>query len=128
MDKYGEYDAYIYKIVHKPTNLFYVGVTTQWLMDRWWQHIKAQTNSKFHKFIREHDITEFTFEILETFNPRENDPFLIEDKWIKKFFNTWNECKNFLLAEGFINLNQFSSTSERFHYLQKIDEIMLYAM
>ena len=84
VDKYGEYDAYIYKIVHKPTNLFYVGVTTQWLMDRWWQHIKAQTNSKFHKFIREHDITEFTFEILETFNPRENDPFLIEDKWIKK--------------------------------------------
>ena len=51
-----------------------------------------------------------------------------EDKWIKKSFNTWNECKNFLLAEGFINLNQFSSTSERFHYLQKIDEIMLYAM
>ena len=84
VSKYSEYDAFIYKIVHKPTGLFYVGVTTQWLMMRWWQHIKAETNSKFHQFIREHNITEFTFEILEVFNPREEDPFMVEDKWIKK--------------------------------------------
>ncbi len=82
VSKYSDYDAYIYRINHKDTGLFYVGVTTQWLMSRWWQHIRADTSSKFHSFMREHDISEFTFEVLEVFNPRDNDPFLVESKWI----------------------------------------------
>lgn len=74
----------VYKITHKPTGKFYVGVTTRWLMQRWWEHIKAESGSAFHTFIKENDLTEFTFEVLESFKPSEQDPFEREAHWINK--------------------------------------------
>lgn len=74
----------VYKVTHKPTGLFYVGVTTRWLMQRWWEHIKAESGSPFHTFIKEHDLTEFTFEVLESFKPSEQDPYEREAYWINE--------------------------------------------
>lgn len=74
----------VYRIVHKPTGMFYIGVTTRWLMQRWWEHIKAESGSPFHKFMKEHDLTEFTFEVLESFKPTEQDPYEREAYWITK--------------------------------------------
>lgn len=74
----------VYRIVHKPTGQFYIGVTTRWLMQRWWEHIKAESGSPFHQFMKEHDLTEFTFEVLESFKPSEHDPYEREAYWINK--------------------------------------------
>lgn len=74
----------VYRIVHKPTGKFYVGVTTRWLMMRWWEHIKAESGSPFHQFIKENDITDFTFEVLESFRPSQQNAYEREAYWINK--------------------------------------------
>jgi hypothetical protein len=74
--------ASVYRITHKPTGLFYIGVTSRWIMQRWWEHIKAESGSRFHQFIKEHDLTEFTFEVLETFKPSEVNPYEREAYYI----------------------------------------------
>lgn len=82
----SNYDtATVYMITHKPTGLRYVGVTVRWLMQRWWEHIKADSGSPFHQFVKEHDLTEFTFEVLEVFKPSEHDPFEREAHYIKEY-------------------------------------------
>jgi predicted GIY-YIG superfamily endonuclease len=73
----------VYRITHKPTGLFYIGVTTRWLMQRWWEHVKAESGSRFHQFIKEHNIAEFTFEVLEVFKPSEANPYEREAHYIK---------------------------------------------
>ncbi|MCK5607548.1 GIY-YIG nuclease family protein [Candidatus Pacearchaeota archaeon] len=55
----------IYKITHKMTGLSYVGKTTQAFTLRWWQHVKSQDGTKFHKAIQESCLTEWLFEIIE---------------------------------------------------------------
>jgi hypothetical protein len=50
---YGGHKPVIYKVTHKPTNRVYIGQTTQPVTLRWWQHISAPTDSKFHKAISE---------------------------------------------------------------------------
>ncbi len=93
----------VYKITHKPSGKFYVGVTTRWVMQRWWEHIKAESGSKFHIFIKERPISEFTFEILESFKPSISDPFEREKFWIDSLkaletgFNSVNGHKSTLL-------------------------------
>lgn len=77
--------ATVYMITHKPTGLRYIGVTVRWLMQRWWEHIKADSGSPFHKFVKEHDLSEFTFEVLEVFKPSEIDPFVRESEYIARF-------------------------------------------
>lgn len=54
-------------------------------MQRWWEHFKADSGSPFHLFLKTHDITEFTFEVLEVFKPSEHDPFERESPYIQKF-------------------------------------------
>lgn len=75
----------VYKITHKPTGKFYIGVTTRWIMQRWWEHIKAESGSPFHQYMKDHDLTEFTFEILESFKPSECDPYEREAHWINHY-------------------------------------------
>ncbi|MCF8783225.1 GIY-YIG nuclease family protein [Rhodococcus ruber] len=82
--------ATVYMITHKPTGLRYVGVTVRWLMQRWWEHIKADSGSPFHQFVKGHDLTEFTFEVLEMFKPSEVDPFEREAHYIAKLDTVQN--------------------------------------
>lgn len=78
-------NATVYMITHKPTGQTYIGVTLRWLMQRWWEHIKADSGSPFHNFMKEHDISEFTFEVLEVFKPSEIDPFVREAEYIHRY-------------------------------------------
>lgn len=72
----------IYKITHTPSGKFYIGVTTRWVMQRWWEHIKAESGSQFHTFMKDTPINEFSFCILEQFKPSELDPYEREKFWI----------------------------------------------
>lgn len=72
----------VYKITHTPTGKFYVGVTTRWVMQRWWEHIKAESGSPFHNFLKDSNITDFSFSILESFKPTEVNPYEREAYWI----------------------------------------------
>jgi hypothetical protein len=72
-------------ITHKPTGQWYVGVTIRWLMQRWWEHIKADSGSPFYLFVKSHDIAEFSFEVLEVFKPSELDLFARESYYIQKY-------------------------------------------
>lgn len=80
----------VYRIIHKPTTQFYIGVTTRWIMQRWWEHIKAESGSPFHMFMKEHPLHEFAFEVLESFKPSEQDPYEREAYWINKYEATTN--------------------------------------
>lgn len=90
--QYGTNRA-IYCITHKPTGKRYIGQTTQSFTLRWWQHIKAPADNKFHKFFKETDISEWTFEVLEMLTSEqsldEREQFYI-DKFdsIKNGFNS----------------------------------------
>jgi hypothetical protein len=55
----------IYKITHKESGLCYVGKTTQAFTLRWWQHIKASDDCKFHKAMQGSCLTSWLFEIIE---------------------------------------------------------------
>ena len=61
----GRSQPCIYKITHKITGLCYVGKTTQAFTLRWWQHVKSQDGTKFHKAIQGSCITDWFFEIIE---------------------------------------------------------------
>lgn len=77
--------ATVYMIIHKPSGKKYIGVTTRWLMQRWWEHIKAQSGSPFHQLIQASSVTDFTFEVLEVFKPSEHDPYEREAIYIKQY-------------------------------------------
>jgi hypothetical protein len=75
----------VYMITHRPSGKHYIGVTTRWIMQRWWEHIKAKSGSPFHQLVQASSITDFTFEILEVFKPSEHDPYAREAFYIKKY-------------------------------------------
>lgn len=77
--------ATIYMITHRPTGRHYIGVTTRWIMQRWWEHIKAKSGSPFHQLVQTSSITDFTFEILEVFKPSEHNPYEREAFYISKY-------------------------------------------
>lgn len=79
--------GYIYKITHKPTGKVYIGKTINFPLWRWWQHIKASTDTKFHEFMKENNkISDWRFEtidILKTGN--QQDLFDLESKYIREY-------------------------------------------
>ncbi|WP_160665132.1 GIY-YIG nuclease family protein [Pseudarthrobacter sp. ATCC 49987] len=83
VDSYNS--ATVYMITHRPTGKRYIGVTTRWIMQRWWEHIKAKSGSPFHQLVLASSITDFTFEILEVFKPSEHDPYAREAFYISKY-------------------------------------------
>lgn len=68
----------VYMITHIPTGQKYVGVTTRWIMQRWWEHFKATSGSPLHLLILKDGIEAFTFQILERFKPSHFDPYVVE--------------------------------------------------
>ena len=92
----------IYKITNKKTNKSYIGKTTQVFTLRWYQHFFCSTGTKFHEEIKNSDLTEWTFEIIEVVNIPEEvknineiDKIIIERErhWINEH-NTLNEGYN----------------------------------
>lgn len=77
--------GHVYMITHKPSGQRYVGVTIRWVMQRWWEHMKATTTSPLHKLIQEDGIESFTFEVLAQFKPSEIDPYSIEASYIRDY-------------------------------------------
>jgi hypothetical protein len=55
----------IYRITNKLTNMCYIGKTRQSFTLRWWQHITNPGECKFHMALRNAQITDWTFEVIE---------------------------------------------------------------
>lgn len=85
----------IYKITNKTTGLSYIGKTTQVFTLRWYQHFFHGSETEFHKAIKDSDITDWIFEILESIyldnsiikTSTDADNFILEREkhWIDKF-------------------------------------------
>lgn len=78
-------NAAVYMITHIPTGQKYIGVTTRWIMQRWWEHMKATSGSPLHQLITQDGIEAFTFQILERFKPSHFDPYAVEAHYIAKY-------------------------------------------
>lgn len=89
----NNYSAWLYKITHIPTGKFYIDTTEKWIMLKWWEHVKAKSNIHLHKFIKEHNITEFSFQILEEFDPKIKKSDKLKNKYIEEIKNKEN-CLN----------------------------------
>lgn len=61
----------IYQVRQVSTGKVYVGQTTQPFTYRWWQHICAPTDCKFHEALRSSPKTDWEFRVLEIIKPPE---------------------------------------------------------
>lgn len=78
--------SYIYRITQKSTNMSYIGKTVNHPIWRWWQHLKANTGTKFHEELKDIPLNDLTFEVLEVLTEKNNAEILeIESKYILKF-------------------------------------------
>lgn len=75
----------IYKITNNKTNMCYVGKTTQVFTLRWYQHFYQTTNTKFHLAIKESNLLDWNFQIIE-------NVFIEKDK-----YKTSNEINTYIL-------------------------------
>lgn len=82
--------AWVYQITHIPTGQIYVGVTIRWLMQRWWEHLKAESGSPLHQLIKSDGPLAFTFQILEEFDRTKHNEFEREKEWIDKLNTVLN--------------------------------------
>lgn len=64
----GNRPPVIYQITNNVTQLSYIGQTTQAFTLRWWQHFFHGTDTKFHRAIKESDLTDWKFTIVEVIN------------------------------------------------------------
>lgn len=92
---------YIYKITEKSSGKCYIGKTRNAPFFRWWNHLTHSKNP-FGLYLRETDITGWTFEVLETLpaDAHDLDVMATETKWmlhfdsIKSGFNKLMSNKN----------------------------------
>lgn len=78
--------SYIYKVTEKATGKSYIGKTKNAPFFRWWEHLK-HSRSPFGLHLRNTDLKEWTFEVLETLQPyvKEKDILRIESEYILKY-------------------------------------------
>lgn len=90
--------SYIYKITEKATNKSYIGKTKNAPFFRWWEHLK-HSRSPFGSYLRNTDLKEWTFEVLETLEPyvKEKEVLRIESEYILKY-NTISNGFNALIS------------------------------
>lgn len=70
-DEEGIHQPCIYLISNLKTGMVYVGQTTQYSTFRWYQHFKRPySGSKFHNAILEHDLSDWTFQVIEIINDK----------------------------------------------------------
>jgi hypothetical protein len=74
----------IYKIYNIKTKMYYIGQTQRSFTLRWWEHIKAADNNKFHKALKDTELTDWRFSVVEVVKDiKELDSR--ELYWIKEF-------------------------------------------
>lgn len=78
--------SYIYKVTEKATGKSYIGKTKNAPFFRWWEHLK-HSRSPFGLHLRNTDLKEWTFEVLETLKPyvKEKEILRIESEYILKY-------------------------------------------
>lgn len=78
--------SYIYKVTEKATGKSYIGKTKNAPFFRWWEHLK-HSRSPFGLHLRNTDLKEWTFEVLETIQPyvKEKEILRIESEYILKY-------------------------------------------
>lgn len=78
--------SYIYKVTEKATGKSYIGKTKNAPFFRWWEHLK-HSRSPFGLHLRNTDLKEWTFEVLETLQPyvKEKEILRIESEYILKY-------------------------------------------
>ncbi len=74
----------VYKVYNTKTEMYYIGQTSRKFTDRWWEHVKSVDNCKFHKALKESDLTDWEFSIVE-FVDKVKDLVPRENHWIKEF-------------------------------------------
>lgn len=78
--------GFIYKITHKKTGKVYIGKTVNHPVFRWFQHFKAHSNSRFHEVMRDSDITDWTYEVLDKLKEgTERDLLALESRYISDY-------------------------------------------
>jgi len=85
----------IYRITYRPTGQCYIGQTKQAFTLRWWQHVKwGATDCKFHTALRESNLTDWTFEVVEVCDEANLDKreahWIEQSDAIRSGFNTAN--------------------------------------
>lgn len=73
----------IYKISNIKTGMAYIGQTTQTPTFRWYQHFSCTSGTKFYDAIGNSDITDWTFEVLETIT---REDMIKENSWDKNVY------------------------------------------
>ncbi|WP_159641842.1 GIY-YIG nuclease family protein [Erysipelothrix anatis] len=92
--------SYIYRITQTSTNKSYIGKTVNHPIWRWWQHLKANTGTKFHEELKDIPLNDLTFEVLEVLTEKTNTEILeIESKYILKF-DTINSGFNSVISNN----------------------------
>lgn len=102
--------SYIYKITEKSTGKSYIGKTKNAPFFRWWEHLK-HSRSPFGLHLRNTDLKEWTFEVLETIEPyiKEKEILRIESEYILKYDsinNGYNSIISNKDAEIINNINE----------------------
>lgn len=102
--------SYIYKVTEKSTGKSYIGKTKNAPFFRWWEHLK-HSRSPFGLHLRNTDLKEWTFEVLETIEPyiKEKEILRIESEYILKYDsinNGYNSIISNKDAEIINNINE----------------------
>lgn len=81
--------GYIYKITEKATGKVYIGKTINHPVFRWFQHYKAESNSRFHDAIKNSNLSDWTFEVIEEMREGDDTDLLsLESKYISAYNST----------------------------------------
>lgn len=78
------YGTVIYRIYNKQTQKSYIGRTSQAFTLRWWQHFAHPSGTPFHDAIKESNIEDWTFEIVERVE-KDADAAAREQHWIDHY-------------------------------------------
>lgn len=103
----------VYGIKYKPEDrIIYIGQTIQPGNRRWYEHIRqakrSEKTDKFHTFLRQNDITQFEFIVLEELECTKEELNHLEEYYIN-MFDTYNNGYNSLPYSNCIHLNVHGS-------------------
>lgn len=112
----GIHQAVIYRIYNKNDieQKSYIGKTTQAFTLRWYQHFFQTKNTKFHNAIRETNITDWSFEVIESFNFSGKDIGYNDEKGYAKLLS---EREQFWINQYDSLNNGYNSVSAKSNYL-----------
>ena len=88
-DLSGNENPVIYRVLNIKSGMSYIGKTTQVFTLRWYQHFYHGGDCKFHKAIKESNIEDWQFSVVESVNipnDRDRDEYVAERErfWINK--------------------------------------------